>query len=228
MGSDTEGYVLIEHQPLNAAVSKLTSGNNLSRDNVVDSIDFSMNTFVDNNGQKHSKFTNMKFPCEQKVGEVVTHMLLNYCKNICLLKMFQTNVETTAYVEIEPSMHGDLRSAILFEVGNSNYNLKLQSGSRFFIVNINRMKCNRTNFTNFINTEAIVLPVCNDSGATYYIYGVLQSFIVTTGKYIPFLFYITNFIYLTAPVAPNSTICHCYPNRPFTEQNALCNLRYRQ
>jgi hypothetical protein len=91
------------------------------------------------------------------------------------------------YLEIEPSMHGDLRSAILFEVGNSKYNLQLQNGSNFFIVHINRMKNNKNNLTNFINTEAILLPVCDDSGTTYNIFGVLQSYIVTTGKAIPFI-----------------------------------------
>ena len=187
LGTHTEEYVGIRHPPLNKAVSKLISGQNLCRNDVLDSIDFSMNTFVDNNGLQHSKFTDMKYPTEQNVGEVITHMLLKYCTKICLLKKVQNNFETMPYLEIEPSMHGDLRSAILFEVGNSKYNLQLQNGSNFFIVHINRMKNNKNNLTNFINTEAILLPVCDDSGTTYNIYGVLQSYIVTTGKAIPFI-----------------------------------------
>lgn len=202
LGSDLKGYVIIEHPYLNEAVNKLISGCNLSRMDVFNSIDFSMNAFVDINGQKHSKFTEMKFPIEQNVGEVITHMLTSYCKNICLLKTIQNNVETMPYIEIKPSMHGDLRSAVLFEVGNSNYNLQLQSGSIFFIVHINRMKCNKNNYTNFINTEAIALPVCDDSGAAHNVYGVLQSFIVTIGQYTPYrtfrLFSIIDFVHLTA------------------------------
>jgi hypothetical protein len=203
LGTHTEGFVRIEHQSLNTAVNKLISGQTLNRKDVLDSIDFSMNTFVDSNRLQHSKFTDMKSPTEQNVGEVITHILLKYCTKICLLKKVQNNVETMPYLEIEPSIHGDLRSAILFEVGNSNYNLQLQNGSLFFIVHINRMKSNINNLTNFINTEAIVLPVCDDKGATYNIYGVLQSYIVTTGKAIPFhtfpLFCIIDVIYLTAP-----------------------------